>query len=336
MNTLYPVVRPLLFSLDAEQAHTLTLKSLNALNSLHIQPTASYNSTPTNILGLQFANPLGLAAGLDKNGDYIDSLGALGFGFIELGTITPRPQAGNPKPRMFRLPKAKAVINRMGFNNKGVDHLVAQVKKRRFRGICGINIGKNFDTPLENAHEDYLTCFDKVYQYADYIVVNVSSPNTKGLRDLQQSDSLAKIISVLLESRESKQTEVGKKVPILVKFAPDLSDGDLQEVGHLCQELQVDGIIATNTTISRTAVEGLEHSEEKGGLSGAPLTQRSQQAVRALRQAVGPDYPIIGVGGILSGADAKAMVDAGANLVQVYTGLVYRGPALISEILDSL
>jgi dihydroorotate dehydrogenase len=282
-------------------------------------------------MGLNFPNPVGLAAGLDKNGDCINGLAALGFGFIEIGTITPLPQAGNPKPRLFRLPQANAIINRMGFNNDGVDKLIANVKRANYRGILGINIGKNAVTPIENAADDYLICLRKVYAHASYITVNISSPNTKNLRSLQDNDALDALLNLLKAEQRKLADTHGKYVPIALKIAPDMEAEQVLQIAQLLMTHHIDGVIAANTTISRTGVEGLPHGEEAGGLSGAPVRDKSTTVIRQLAAELQGALPIIGVGGILNGADAAEKIKAGASLVQIYSGLIYRGPALISE-----
>lgn len=292
---------------------------------------------PTKAFGLTFTNPVGMAAGLDKNGAHIDAMMALGFGFIEIGTTTPRPQPGNPKPRMFRLPKQQAVINRLGFNNLGVDALVRNVERaKRKRALLGINIGKNKDTANEDAASDYLHCLERVYPLADYVTINISSPNTAGLRELQEEQALRRLVGTLREAQEKLAAQHGKRVPMLVKIAPDLSDNDIEAAGRVLGDLGVDGVIAGNTTISRDGVEGARHADEVGGLSGAPLMARSTAVLRMLRTRLPEHIPVIGVGGILHGADAATKQAAGATLVQTYTGLIYRGPALISECVEAL
>jgi len=285
----------------------------------------------TDCLGLTFPSPLGLAAGCDKNGDFIDALGATGFGFIEIGTVTPRPQVGSPRPRLFRIPSELAIVNRMGFNNKGVEYVVAQLKRRTFGGICGVNIGKNADTPNENAAEDYLTCFRAVYKHADYVTVNISSPNTPGLRALQSSEGLRQVAGSLLSERHGLERSYGKRVPLLVKIAPDLSDTEVDAVSTTVLELGIDGVVATNTTtdlgvLSRSA------SETTGGVSGRPLLKHSLRVVMRLRSSLGASTPIVGVGGVTDSDAAQEMLRAGANLVQIYTGFVYKGPSLLTEI----
>ena len=292
---------------------------------------------PTKAFGLTFPNPVGLAAGLDKNGAHIDALLALGFGFVEIGTITPRAQPGNPKPRMFRLPQHKAVINRLGFNNEGVDALVANVERARRRtGLLGINIGRNKDTSNDRAASDYLYCLERVYPLADYITVNISSPNTAGLRELQEEQALRQLIGALRESQEELGAQHGKREPMLVKIAPDLSDEDIDAVARVLRDLSVDGVIATNTTVSRISVQDHRLAHETGGLSGAPLMNQSTMVLRKLRTRLPDSIPVIGVGGILSGADAVAKMSAGATLVQCYTGLVYRGPELVHECVEAI
>jgi dihydroorotate dehydrogenase len=336
---MYGLARPFLFGLDAERAHGATLAALDAAYRSGLNPlvSAAPKPLPMRVFGLSFPNPVGLAAGLDKNGTHIDALMALGFGFVEIGTTTPRPQEGNPKPRMFRLPSQRAVINRLGFNNLGVDALVRNVEKaRRDRGLLGINIGKNKDTPNESAEDDYLFCMERVYPLADYITVNISSPNTAGLRELQEEQSLRRLVGTLREAQERLASQHGRRVPMLVKIAPDLSDEDIDAAGRVLTDLEVDGVIATNTTVSRFGLEGVKHGDEAGGLSGEPLMGRSTLVLRRLRTRLPETIPMIGVGGILSGADAATKTAAGASLVQMYTGLVYRGPALINECVEAL
>ncbi|WP_188419468.1 quinone-dependent dihydroorotate dehydrogenase [Oxalicibacterium solurbis] len=333
---LYSLARPFLFSIDPEAAHNLTLPALRraaswGLTSSFTRPT----DDPRTMMGITFPNPVGLAAGLDKDGAYIDGLATLGFGFIEVGTVTPRPQPGNPMPRMFRLPAAKAVINRMGFNNGGVDAFVANVQASRFyqnkEGVLGLNIGKNADTPIERAVDDYLICLQKVYPYASYVTVNISSPNTKNLRQLQGASELDGLLSRLKDAQQRLADQHKRYVPIALKIAPDIDQEQIQTIAQALLHHKMDAVIATNTTISREAVQGLKHAEETGGLSGAPVFESSNAVIRALKQEVGDALPIIGVGGILSGADAKAKIEAGASLVQLYTGLIYQGPALVRE-----
>jgi dihydroorotate dehydrogenase len=326
---------PLLRRLDPELAHDLGLAGLKWLRpfwpALEIPPALSVDC-----LGLKFAHPLGLAAGFDKNGDCLDELGALGFGHVELGTVTPRPQPGNPKPRMFRIPECCALINRMGFNNKGADHLAAQVSRSRYAGIRGISIGKNFDTPLENAEDDYLACLRKVYAFADYVAVNISSPNTARLRELQTHGGLARIVGALLEERRVLQERHGKRVPLLVKVAPDLTPEQIYALAQDLRALAVDGVIATNTTTDRGALGHSPAAGQSGGLSGAPLHPMSVRVIAQLRAELGAGFPIIGVGGIVNADDALATLRAGANLIQIYTGFAYRGPELLEQILGAL
>ena len=336
---MYGLARPFLFGLDAERAHGLGLKAMEAAYRSGLNPLLASRPKPlvTKAFGLSFPNPVGCAAGLDKNGEHVDALLALGFGFVEVGTTTPRPQEGNPKPRMFRLPEHEAVINRLGFNNLGVDALVANVSRaRRKHGLLGINIGKNKDTPNENAVDDYLFCLERVYPLADYVTVNISSPNTAGLRELQEEQQLRQLVGTLREAQEKLGAQHGKRVPMLVKIAPDLSDEDIDAAGRVLTDLEVDGVIATNTTVSRFGLEGTRHAEEAGGLSGAPLMGRATSVLRRLRTRLPESIPMIGVGGILSGADAATKTAAGATLVQLYTGLVYCGPALIKDCVDAL
>lgn len=334
---MYSLVRKALFIADPETAHGLALESLrlgHGVGATHLLCKAK--NIPVTVMGLQFPNPVGMAAGMDKNGDYIDALGSLGFGFIEVGTVTPRPQPGNPKPRIFRIEKANAMINRLGFNNKGVDHLVRQVKKHRFSGILGINIGKNFDTPNDNAADDYLLCLEKVYPYADYITINISSPNTKGLRDLQDVEQLNNLLGMLNTKRHELADSLQKRVPLVVKVAPDLEDEQIPAMAEVVIQNEFDGLIATNTTISREAVQGMRHAEEQGGLSGAPVKDRSDQVLAAFHAALPPEVALIGTGGITSGADAAKKIQLGAELVQFYTGFVYKGPDLVADCVNAI
>lgn len=339
---LYALARPLLFSLEPETAHHLVLPALRcaARYSLTDFVTKKPAADPRTIMGITFPNPVGMAAGLDKDGAYIDGLAALGFGFIEVGTVTPRAQPGNPLPRMFRLPAASAVINRMGFNNGGVDAFVANVQSSRFyqerQGVLGLNIGKNADTPIERAAEDYVACLEKVYPYASYVTVNISSPNTKNLRQLQGASELDSLLSQLKTAQRRLADRHGRYVPVVLKIAPDMELEQIKNVADALLRHQIDGVIATNTTITRDAVQGLPHGEEAGGLSGKPVLELSNQVIRGLKAEVGEALPIIGVGGIFSGADAQAKMDAGASLVQLYTGLIYQGPALVHECAETL
>ncbi|WP_347455648.1 quinone-dependent dihydroorotate dehydrogenase [Acinetobacter thermotolerans] len=331
---LYSLARPLLFSLAPERAHELTLSLLKSSHAMGMM-RQNVASKPVTCMGIEFPNPVGLAAGLDKNGAYIDALASQGFGFIEIGTVTPHPQPGNPQPRLFRLPQAKAIINRMGFNNDGVDQLIENVKAAKFKGVLGINIGKNATTPVENAADDYLICLEKVYNYASYITVNISSPNTKNLRSLQSGDALTQ----LLETLKNRQLELAQEnqhyVPLVLKVAPDLEAEDIAFIAQQLMQYKIDGLIVTNTTLSREGVEGLEHAEEAGGLSGAPVFEKSTACLKAFADILQGQIPLIGVGGILSGADAAAKKQAGATLVQVYSGLIYTGPKLVKDCIDA-
>jgi len=327
-----------LFQLDAESAHDLTLKSLKWAEKtgvLGLYPQAPA-CAPRQAMGLTFPNPVGLAAGLDKNGAVIDGMAKLGFGFIEVGTVTPRPQPGNPKPRLFRVPQAEGIINRFGFNNLGVDNLIENVRAAKYKGILGINIGKNFDTPNERAVEDYLLCIQKVYAHASYITVNISSPNTKNLRALQEKEALSDLLASLKLEQTKLAEQHGKYVPITLKIAPDLTPEQVIEIADLLMQHKMDGVIATNTTLSREAVKGLPHADEAGGLSGAPVRNQSTLVVQQLSKQLQGALPIVGVGGILSGADAVEKIAAGASLVQVYSGLIYKGPALVHEVARAL
>ncbi|TNC97026.1 MAG: dihydroorotate dehydrogenase (fumarate) [Gallionellaceae bacterium] len=328
----YNLLRPALFTLDPETAHDATLTSLNTAHCLGLSRLIPKPQDDVrNVMGLNFPNPVGLAAGLDKNGDCINGLAALGFGFIEIGTITPRPQPGNPRPRLFRLPEAKAIINRMGFNNHGVDALVANVERANFKGVLGINIGKNADTPIEKAADDYLICLRKVYAHASYVTVNISSPNTKNLRQLQGGDELDALLTQLKSEQGKLAQQYEKYVPLTLKIAPDLDAEQIKQIATLLIKHRIDGVIATNTTLSREGVEGLVHGNETGGLSGAPVKAKSTEVIRALSTELGGALPIIGVGGISSGADAVEKMQAGASLVQIYSGLIYRGQSLVTE-----
>lgn len=329
---MYSLFRRALFATPPEVAHELALDGLKFGSAFGLN-SALYSQAeplPVTVLGMEFPNPVGLAAGLDKNGDYIDALGSLGFGFIEVGTVTPRPQPGNEKPRVFRLPRAQAMINRLGFNNKGVDHLVRQARRRKYRGILGINIGKNASTPIENAVDDYRQCLEKVYEHADYVTVNISSPNTAGLRDLQSEDTLDSFLATLLERRDQLANNSGSLVPMLIKVAPDLDSDAVSAMAGIFNNRGIDGLIATNTTVSRDAVKGMEHASEDGGLSGAPLLELANNTLAAFRNALDSSIPIIGVGGICTPQDAATKFEMGASLVQFYTGFVYAGPDLIS------
>jgi dihydroorotate dehydrogenase len=335
-DILYALARPLLFALDPEKAHNLTLPALRRAASLGLTGVFRKPAPdPRTVMGVTFPNPVGLAAGLDKDGAYIDGLAALGFGSIEIGTVTPRAQPGNPKPRMFRLPAANAIINRMGFNNGGVDAFVANVQASRFyqerQGVLGLNIGKNADTPIERAADDYLECLRKVYPYASYVTVNISSPNTKNLRQLQDASELDSLLAQLKDAQSRLADQHGRYVPLALKIAPDVDGDQIRNIGAALIRHGIDGVIATNTTLNRRDVEGMRNASQQGGLSGAPVFDLSNIVIRALRKEVGDAIPIIGVGGILKGEDARAKIQAGAQLVQLYSGLIYRGPALVRE-----
>jgi dihydroorotate dehydrogenase len=330
---MYSLLRPVVFQLDPETVHHLTLNTLNALYTLGLSRIIAPHpaANPRTVMGLVFPNPVGLAAGLDKNGAYIDGLATLGFGFIEIGTVTPLPQSGNSKPRLFRLPQANAIINRMGFNNDGVDKLIENVQRADYRGILGINIGKNASTPIENAADDYLTCLRKAYTLASYVAVNISSPNTKNLRQLQGEDALNDLLAQLKTEQQKLADTHGKYVPIVLKIAPDMEAAQVVQIAHQLMQHRIDGVIATNTTLSREGVQNLPHGKEGGGLSGAPVRVKSTNVIRQLAAELQGALPIIGVGGILSGEDAAEKIHAGAALVQIYSGLIYRGPELITE-----
>jgi dihydroorotate dehydrogenase len=334
---LYQLLRSLLFQLDAETSHHLGMSGIKwshklKLASLIYPPTSA---TPVEVMGLTFPNKVGMAAGLDKNGDYLPALSALGFGFVEIGTVTPRPQPGNPKPRLFRLQEANAIINRMGFNNLGVDHLIEQVKAAQVDALVGINIGKNIDTAVENALEDYLICLEKVYQHADYVTINISSPNTPGLRKLQFGESLKALLGGLKNKQTELHLQTNRHVPMAVKVAPDLTLEEVQELAETFNEFEIDGVIATNTTMARDKVRGLKHAEEAGGLSGEPVFEQSTEIVRQFKQALPETIPIIAAGGIMSGEDAVKKITAGASLVQIYSGFIYHGPELIADIINA-
>lgn len=334
---MYSLLRKFLFALDPEYSHELSLDFLGAGQRLKLLDkfVQAPADNPVELFGLTFPNPVGMAAGLDKNGDYFNALGQLGFGFVEIGTITPRPQIGNPKPRLFRLEEEQAIINRMGFNNKGVDYLVEQVKKRHFNGVLGINIGKNKDTPEEEALSDYRICLEKAYAFADYVTVNISSPNTPGLRDLQFGDNLKRLLEGLKESQVQLAQQHGRSVPILVKIAPDMDDEAIRSVAQTIKSAQMEGVIATNTTVGRDGVEGSEFKGEAGGLSGSPLTDKSTEIIAKFYQELGDDTPIIGVGGIDSAEAAIAKLEAGAKLLQIYSSFIYQGPQLIRDVADA-
>lgn len=333
---MYSLIRKLLFLLPPEISHYFTLKSLSLGDKLGLIKAVKA-STPINVMGIEFPNRIGLAAGLDKNGEYIQALHALGFGFVEIGTVTPRPQAGNTKPRLFRLPKAKAIINRMGFNNKGIDYLtdrVAEAREGGFTGIIGINIGKNFSTKVEDATEDYLTGLRVAYPYADYITVNISSPNTPGLRDLQYGEELNNLLAALKVAQMELASQYKKYKPIAIKVAPDLDAEEIKEIAASLLDNNMDALIATNTTLSREAVTGMKNGNEAGGLSGAPVREMSTEVIRQFQACLKDQIPIIGVGGISSAKDAQDKIDAGASLVQIYTGLIYEGPELVLSCIE--
>lgn len=338
----YAAVRPLLFSMDAEQAHNFTLQRLSTLHQNPITQRllpSPPQGKPVKLMGLTCRNPVGLAAGLDKNGAHIDALASLGFGFVEVGTVTPLPQPGNPQPRLFRLPERQALINRFGFNNDGLETFLHNVKQSNWRkqgGILGLNIGKNASTPIEAAVDDYLKGLVAVYPEADYITVNISSPNTQNLRALQAADELSALLRALSEKRKALSDQHQRYVPIAVKIAPDLNQDQIAAIALALQNNGIDGVIATNTTLSRETVEGLPHADEQGGLSGPPVHALSLSVIRGLRRQLGDDFPIIGVGGIQSAHDAQDKLDAGANAIQLYTGLIYKGPALIHECIKAL
>ncbi|MCS3602440.1 MULTISPECIES: quinone-dependent dihydroorotate dehydrogenase [Buttiauxella] len=334
----YPFVRKALFKLDPERAHEVTFQQLRRVTGTPLEWLVRQNvpSKPVTCMGLTFKNPLGLAAGLDKNGECIDALGAMGFGSIEIGTVTPRPQPGNDKPRIFRLVEAEGLINRMGFNNLGVDNLVENVKKSHFDGVLGINIGKNKDTPVEQGKDDYLICMDKIYPYAGYIAINISSPNTPGLRTLQYGEALDDLLIAIKNKQQELQTLHHKYVPVAVKIAPDLSEEELIQVADSLVRHNIDGVIATNTTLDRSLVQGMKYCDEMGGLSGRPVQLKSTEIIRRLSQELNGRLPIIGVGGIDSVIAAREKMAAGASLVQIYSGFIFKGPPLIKEIISGL
>lgn len=337
----YPLARLFLFGLDPEHAHELTLAALERVQRTPLMALVAQRRVddPVTIAGLRFPNRVGLAAGLDKNGRCIDAFGAMGFGFVEVGTVTPRAQPGNPRPRMFRIADREALVNRLGFNNDGLAAFLANVGRARFRrrgGVLGLNIGKNAATPIERAVDDYLACLDGVYPHADYVTVNISSPNTKNLRDLQAEDALDALLAALRERRADLALRHGREVPLFLKIAPDLEPAQVDAIAALLVRHGIDGVIATNTTLARDAVAGLPHADEAGGLSGAPLLDASNRVIARLRAALGAPFPIIGVGGVTDAASARAKRAAGADLVQVYTGFVYRGPALVTQVAEAL
>ena len=335
---MYSLAKHLLFQLDAEKAHGIALKSIEAAYRTGLNPLVAAKPPVlrTKAFGVTFSNPVGLAAGLDKNGEYIDALMSLGFGFVEIGTTTPRPQEGNPKPRMFRIPERMAVINRLGFNNAGVDELVRNVERARREGILGINIGKNRGTPNDKAHTDYIYCLERVFALADYVTVNISSPNTTGLRDLQEEETLRRFIGELRGAQEELGSVHGHRTPMLLKVSPDMSDAEMDGMAEVLNRARIDGVIVGNTTVDRSEIAGHPLAEQAGGLSGAPLYQRATTALRKMRLRLDDSIPIIGVGGITSGADAAGKIAAGAKLVQFYSGMVFRGPELVQECVATL
>lgn len=332
----YALLRPILFTLDPERAHNMTLEAIAMADAFGLPPTCRVrDERPVEIMGLRFPNPVGLAAGLDKNGVAVDGLARLGFGFIEVGTVTPRPQEGNPKPRLFRLPEQQAIINRMGFNNDGVDRLLENLGRMQFKGILGINIGKNATTPIENAADDYLLCLDKAYPHASYVTVNISSPNTKNLRQLQGESELDALLGTLKARQSELAQRHGRYVPLALKIAPDLDSSQITQIAEALRRHRIDGVIATNTTLGREGVESSPLAQEAGGLSGNPVFDKSTAVVKALAHALGGEIPIIAAGGITSGERAKAKLDAGASLVQIYSGLIFRGPGLVRECIEA-
>jgi len=335
---MYKLFRPLLFAVDPEAAHEITFRALDGAAALGVAQLAAPRLAPAPVraMGIEFPNRVGLAAGLDKNAGHLRGLATLGFGFLEAGTVTPRAQSGNPKPRMFRLERAEALINRLGFNNDGADRFVANVVRARFAGVLGVNIGRNFDTPNTHAADDYIECLRKVYAHASYVTVNVSSPNTQGLRDLQAEDAFGALLARLKPEDAALAQRHGRRVPLVVKIAPDLDRAAIEAIARLLVRHRIDGVIATNTTLARDAVAGQRHADESGGLSGRPLREKSTAVVRMLAKALDGAVPIIGVGGIFSGADAREKIDAGATLIQLYTGLIYRGPELVAECVNAL
>lgn len=334
----YSLLRSMLFTLSPEGAHELSLDWLSAADRLGLlKPFVSpIDDSPVEVMGITFPNPVGLAAGLDKNAEHIDALSRFGFGFIEVGTVTPRPQPGNPKPRLFRLKSNQAIINRMGFNNHGLDHLIGGVKQSKFEGVIGINIGKNFDTAVEDANDDYLTCLRAVYPHAHYVTVNVSSPNTPGLRSLQFGEALNGLLKAIKDEQAILAKDYGRYVPIAIKVAPDMDGEEIKTVSKALLEFEIDGLIAGNTTLDRSLVQGSQYADEAGGLSGAPLTKKSTEVIRAFHAELGDRIPIIGVGGIMTGADALEKLEAGAKLVQLYTGFIYEGPALVRDCVEAI
>lgn len=335
LNRLYPLLRPLVFRTDAECTHHYVLRTLRAVQQSGLLPAVPPDTRPTTLMGLSLPNPVGLAAGLDKNGEYIRALAALGFGFIEVGTVTPLPQDGNPKPRLFRVPEHQAVINRMGFNNHGIDRLIANVRAADYRGILGINIGKNAATPIERAADDYLICLEKAYPHASYITVNISSPNTQNLRSLQDGNELSRLLDSLKNRQSALHSAHGRYVPLAVKIAPDLDEAQIADIARAVHASEIDGVIATNTTTDKSALGSSPLAQEAGGLSGRPVREAANRVLAALAAELGGNIPIIGAGGILSGSDAAEKLRLGATAVQIYSGMVYRGPELVRECLNA-
>lgn len=334
---MYKLLRDALFLLPAETSHHFALNSLKYTQKTGLLgPGKALAGAPVEVMGIRFPNKVGLAAGLDKNGDYINAMAALGFGFLEIGTVTPRPQPGNPRPRMFRLPEAQGIINRMGFNNHGLDYLIRRVQQAQYQGVLGINIGKNFDTPVERAVDDYLLCLHAVYEYADYITINISSPNTPGLRTLQYGEELLNLLKPLKRRQQELAEEQRRYVPLVVKVAPDLDEDAIKSMSDVFLELGMDGLIASNTTLDKDLVRDFKHGTEQGGLSGKPLTHAATAVIRNFHQQLGAEIPIIGVGGIMSADDAQAKLAAGARLVQLYTGFIYGGPGLVKACVQRL
>lgn len=335
---MYQLFKPLIFKFDAERAHDATIKSLRTTQNTPLEKVYANSglSRPVSCFGLEFKNPIGLAAGLDKNGECIDAFAAMGFGFIEVGTVTPKAQSGNAKPRLFRLPEVEGVINRMGFNNKGVDYLVQQVRQAKYKGVLGINIGKNKVTPEENALSDYIECLEKVFPHASYVTVNISSPNTPGLRNLQYGEALENLLDGLKQKQLSLSQQHHKQVPLLLKIAPDLEEHEIVEVANALIKFEIDGVIATNTTLDRANIQGVPHADQAGGLSGVPVREKSQQVTERLAKALDNRVPIIGVGGIANAHDANQRLAAGACLIQVYSALIYQGPKLVKSLVSGI
>ena len=333
---MYSLARSVLFKFDPEKIHHFTLNSLKTLHKLGLIPITDNRTRPTKLMGLNLPNPVGLAAGLDKNGECIDAFGALDFGFIEIGTVTPKPQDGNPLPRLFRVPEHQGIINRMGFNNHGIDAMIKNIEASNYQGILGINIGKNAVTPIENAADDYLICLEKAYAHASYITVNISSPNTKNLRALQGGDELSALLGALKDKQAHLAAAHGKYVPLAVKIAPDLDEAQIEDIAHVVKSVEMDGIIATNTTIDKSSLGNHPLAQEAGGLSGLPVRDKSNQVLKLLAEHIDGALPIIGVGGIMEGKDAAEKIRLGASAVQVYSGLIYKGPKLIQECLSAI